>query len=116
MFPKGRKHTAVLTLVGLLVVIGPAGGGGLPMPTAGVAQEDSHEAFFSWAWRWMRSLWEKNGPCVDPDGRCGEKDGACIDPDGRCRESGAGSTPSQLDDSACIDPNGLRCAASASGR
>lgn len=97
MFSKGRKLTVVLTLlVGLLVLSGPAaraGEGGLPKQPAGVAQEArAPEAFFSWAWRWMRSLWEKNG--------------ACIDPNGKCAESGTGSTPSTSDRGACIDPDG----------
>jgi hypothetical protein len=99
MFPKGRKQTAMLTLVGLLVLGGPAArasGGGLSKHTAGVAQEDRDPAaFFSWAWRWVRSLWEKNG--------------ACIDLDGRCAEGGTGSTPSDLDQGACIEPNGKPC-------
>ena len=93
MFLKGRKLTAVLALVvGLLVLSGPAaraGGGGLPKQPAGVTQEiRAPEAFFSWAWRWMRSIWEKNdaGACIDPDGRClthSQPDaGPHIDPDG----------------------------------
>jgi hypothetical protein len=114
MFPKGRKPMAMLTLAGLLAVSGPAArasGGGLPKQTAGVAQEiRAPEAFFSWAWRWMRSLWEKNGLCIDPNGMCitgstpSHPDaGACIDPDGRCI---TGSTPSTSDRGACIDPDG----------
>jgi len=104
MFPKGRKQTAVLTLVGLLVVSGPAArasGGALPKQTAEVAREDrDREAlFFSWAWHWIRSLWEKNG--------------ACIDPNGGCIQGGTGSAPSQVDHGPCIDPDG-GCVASPS--
>lgn len=98
MFPKGRKQAAMLTLMGLLVLSGPAArasGGSLPKPTAGVAQEvRAPEAFFSWAWRWMRSLWEKGGACIDPDGRCAQS---------------TGSSPSDTDQGACIEPNGKPC-------
>jgi hypothetical protein len=105
MFPKGRKLTVVLALLmGLLLLSGPAaraGGGGLPKQPAGVAQKVP-TAVFSWAWRWMRSLWEKNGACIDPDGRCitsSQPDaGPHIDPDGR--------TLSQPDAGPHIDPNG----------
>jgi hypothetical protein len=99
MFPKGRKQMAMLTLVGLLVVSGQAAqasGGGLPKQTAIVANEDRDtEAFFSWAWRWMRSLWEKNGPCIDPNGMC--------------IQGGTGSTPIHPDQGVCIEPNGAPC-------
>jgi hypothetical protein len=122
MFPKGRKLTVVLALlVGLLLLSGPAaraGGGGLPIQPASVAQEvRAPAAFFSWAWHWMRSLWEKNGACIDPDGRCTPSgtgstpskldQGPCIEPDGvvACRV-GTGSTLSQPDKGACIDPDG----------
>ncbi|HEX4962561.1 MAG TPA: hypothetical protein VF173_17125 [Thermoanaerobaculia bacterium] len=104
MFPKGRKQMAVLTLVGLLGVSIPAAGAGrgaLPKQTATVANRP--EAFFSWAWRWVRSIWEKNGACIDPDGR---EAGPHIDPNGRCIQSGAGSTPSQPDNGPHIDPDG----------
>jgi len=110
MFPKGRKLTVVLALlVSLLVTSGPAaraGGGGLPKQPAGVAQVRGPETVF---WRWMRSLWEKNGMCIDPNGRCAESTGstpsqsdagACIEPDGRC------VTRSQTDNGPHIDPNG----------
>lgn len=108
MFSKGRKLTVVLALlVGLLVLSGSAaraGGASLPKQPAGVAQVvRDPAAFFSWAWRWMRSLWEKNGACIDPDGRCNslsQPNGACIDPNGSC------STLSQPDRGACIDPDG----------
>jgi len=105
MFPKGRKQTAVLTLVGLLMVSAPAarggGGGGLPNQTAEVVREDrDREVFFSRAWDWIRSLWEKNGMCIDPDGRCAQ--------------GGTVSPPSQIDHGPCIDPNGGGCVASSS--
>lgn len=116
MFSKGRKLTVVLALlVGLLVLSGPAaqaGGRDFPTQPAGVAQEvRAPAAFFSWAWRWMRSLWEKNdaGACIDPDGRCAQSTvstpsqsdaGACIEPDGKC------STRSQTAAGPHIDPNG----------
>jgi len=120
MFPKGRKLTAVLALlVGLLVLSGSAaraGGASLPkQPVAGAQEARAPEAFFSWAWRWMRSLWEKNGACIDPNGKCAESGtgstpstsdrGACIDPNGLCAQS-IGITPSQTDAGACIDPDG----------
>ncbi|MFY9824436.1 MAG: hypothetical protein WAM82_23875 [Thermoanaerobaculia bacterium] len=97
MFPKGRKLLAVLTLVGLFVLSGPAAraGGGPPNRMVRTAQEvRAPEAFFAWAWLWVRSLWEKNGPCIDPDGRCLQS---------------TGSTSSSTDRGACIDPNG-QCA------
>jgi len=90
-----------------------------------VAREDrDREAlFFSWAWHWVRSLWEKNGMCIDPDGRCAEGGtgsapsqpdrGACIDPNGGCIQGGTGSAPIQPDQGACIEPNG-GCVASPS--
>ena len=107
MFSKGRKQTAVLTLLVLLVVSAPAGAAPLPDGT-----------FFSTAWSWMQLLWVEAGPCIDPDGRCAAggapsslDGGACIDPNGRCMP---GSAPSQLDQGPCIEPNG-GCAASFSG-
>jgi len=124
MFPQGRKQiTALLILLGLLMMNVPAAiagaGGPLPKQTAGVAHEDG-EAFFSRAWSWMRSLWEKNGPCIDPNGGCTPggalsqpEAGPCIDPDGRCTLGGA--APSQLDHGPCIDPNGGCMASSSSG-
>ena len=99
MFPKSRKQTAVLILVGLLVVTGPAaraGGGGLLKQMAQVAREDrDREAFFSRAWRWVRSLWEENGLCIDPNGGC--------------IQGGTGSAPTHPENGLCIDPNGMPC-------
>ena len=106
MFSKGRKQMVVLTLVGLLGVSIPAagaGGGVLPRQMAGVVQDRAPKAFFSWAWRWIQSIWEKNGACIDPDGR---EAGPHIDPNGRCIQSGTGSTPSQPDNGPHIDPDG----------
>jgi hypothetical protein len=121
MFPQGRKQiTALLILLGLLMMNVPAatagGGGPLPKQAVGVTHEDG-EAFFAWAWSWMRSLLEKNGPCIDPNGRCTPSGapiqleaGPCIDPNGRCTPGGA---PVQLDQGLCIEPDG-RCMASSS--
>jgi hypothetical protein len=79
-----------------------AGRGGSPARRPQRVESRLHpgEILFSQAWRWMQSLWEKNG--------------ACIDPNGSCKESGAGA-PSQLDEGACIDPNGAPCVSTPSG-
>ncbi|MFY9822721.1 MAG: hypothetical protein WAM82_15150, partial [Thermoanaerobaculia bacterium] len=75
-----------------------ASGGGPPKQTASVAQEKlDPSAFFSLAWRWVRSLWEKNGMCIDPNGKC--------------LQDGIGSSPSQLDQGPCIEPDGVACRA-----
>jgi hypothetical protein len=123
MFPQGRKQiTALLILLGFLMMNVPAatagGGGPLPKQAVGVAHENG-EAFFSWAWSWMRSLLEKNGPCIDPNGACAPsgaliqpKAGPCIDPDGRCMPNGASNN---LDHGPCIEPNGGCVASSSSG-
>ena len=101
MFPKGRKQLAVVILMGLFITSGTAaqaGGGGLPNRPVRVVQKDrAPEPFFSWAWRWVLSLWEKNGLCIDPNGMCIQSD--------------TGSTPIHPDQGACIEPNGL-CAKS----
>jgi hypothetical protein len=131
MLRKCRTCAAVLTLMGLLLASVPAAEAGArgPLSRRAVgAVNGIYESFLVWTWQWIGLLGEKNGACIDPDGRCkqgglgstpghrrrprplGEKQGACIDPNGRCKQDGLGSTPGLSDNGGCIDPNGATCA------
>ena len=100
MLWKCRTCAAVLTLMALLLASVPAEARGRgPLPK----QHDIRESFLVWTWQWIRSLGEKSGACIDPNGICkqggtgsppshrrrpplrGEKEGACIDPNGMCK-------------------------------
>jgi hypothetical protein len=72
---------------------------------------------FSAGWRFLTSLWSKEGCRIDPDGRCMPQaaqplpvprtgEGCRIDPNGACLPRPANSVPTT--DSGChIDPSGL---------
>jgi hypothetical protein len=111
-----RRKTILLLLIAVLAAApwaSAAGGPAVPGPAAvfAYAQLD----LFSSAWRFLTSLWSKEGCAIDPDGRCApgafqqspstiKTDSGCaIDPNGHCL-----TRPANQSDSGChIDPNGL---------
>lgn len=73
---------------------------------------------FGQFWNLLRSVWEKEGCRLDPDGRCANapaqnpplqpKAGCRIDPNGRCVDSHVRKPPLQPKEGCRIDPDG-RC-------
>jgi hypothetical protein len=81
-------------------------------PRAAHAVEDV--PFFGNFWRFLRSVWEKEGCNIDPNGRCvveptqTAKIGCNIDPNGHCVVEPAQTPPLQPKAGCNIDPWG-RC-------
>lgn len=110
-----RKSLFLFLLIALVATPWAAAGGPRPeSPRAAHAVEDV--PFFGNFWRFLRSVWEKEGCNIDPDGRCVNepaqtpplqpKEGCGIDPWGRCVNEPAQTPPPQTEAGCNIDPWG----------